>query len=181
MPTVTARPLACFFSPKGEKLGPALYHHAVGAGQVYTFAYSSAYSQLLLMQGRGTTRDLGSFPERVAPDAPRDGDVNTWGDQVVTDAEDQYFPSADYHLIPMLNIMRAAADVDVLVSPVPQGKECGVIFTGDSDRADADQLNQYTDLLAGFGIRPTQFLLRGGYDARDAESRLRVRHPSALP
>jgi predicted amidohydrolase len=164
---VTARPLACFISPQGENLGPALSHHPVGAGHVYTFAYSSGYSQLLLMQGRGTTRDLGSFPERVAPGAPPDGDVNTWGDQVVTDAEDQFFPSADYHLIPILNMMRAAAEVDVLVSPVPQGKECGVIFTGDSDRADAAQLNKYTDLLATRGVRPTLFLLRWDYKPKE--------------
>jgi predicted amidohydrolase len=171
---VSARSLAWLYSPQGERLGPGLYHNAVGGGQVYTFAYCAAYSQLLLMEGRGSTRDLGSFPERIAPDAPRDGDVNMWGDQVVTDAEDQYFPSADYHLIPVLNILRAAVGGHVLVSPVPQGKECGVIFTGDSDRAGAELLNRYAGLLAARGIRPTLFLLRDGYDARKLSANCEV-------
>ncbi len=166
MECVTASPLAWLRSPKGQRLAPALYQHAVGAGRVYAFAYSSAYSQLLLMQGRGTMRDLGGFPERVAPGSPRDGDVNTWGDQVVTDQDDQYFPSSDYHLIPVLNIMLGAG-ASVLISPVPQGKECGVIFTGDADHADAGAINRYTDLLAGFGIRPTQFMLRDGPNAQE--------------
>ena len=163
---VTARRLAHICTDAGDKRGPGLYSNKVGRGEVYAFAYSSAYSQLLLMQGRGTTDDLGGFPPRVEPDAPRDGDVNTWGDQVVTDAEDQFFPSADYHLIPLINILRTATPDHILVSPVPDGKECGVIFTGDSDRASAELLNAYAARLRAHGLRATQFVCRDGYDAQ---------------
>src|SRR5205085_1077193 len=100
----SAEAIADLHAPSGELLGPIAFHRRDGDGHVYTFGYSLGYSQLLLMQGRGTTRDLGSFPPRIAPNVPRDGDVNMWGDQVVTDSDDQYFPSADYHLIPLLNI-----------------------------------------------------------------------------
>lgn len=164
---VTARPLAHFFHPDGREGAPALYVNEVGRGRVYTFMYSTGFSQLLLTQGRGTTRDLGSFPERVAPDVPLDGDVNTWGEQVVTDAEDQCFPSADYHLIPVMNILRRATKDDLLVSPVPEGKEYGVIFTGDSDRVKADLVNRYTEILSRYRLRPTQFLLGDGYHLRE--------------
>lgn len=163
---VTARPLAWIDSPQGEKIGPGIYHHEVGRGEVYTWAFSSAYSQLLLMQGRGTTEDLGSFPARVAPGATRDGDVNTWGDQVVTDEEDQYFPSADYLLYPLLGILRQSVPDHMLISAVPEGRECGVIFTGDSDRASVELVNRYTDMLSAHGIRPTQFICREGYEAK---------------
>jgi predicted amidohydrolase len=166
---VTAQLLAHISSPAGERIGTAIYRNTVGRGAVYTFAYSSAYSQLLLIQGRGTTRDLGSFPERVAPNAPPDGDVCMWGDQVVTDSADQYFPSADYHLIPIINILRAAIPEHVLISVVPDGKECGVIFSGDSDRADADRVNQYTRILAEYAILPTQFVCCEGYDAKQLD------------
>jgi hypothetical protein len=166
---ITARPLAHFQTPDERVLGPGIYRHACGEGRVYTFTYSLGYSQLLLLEGRGTTVDIGSFPERIAPGLgpSRDGDVNTWGDQVVTDAADQFFPSADYHLIPLLNILLESVGEHVLVSPVPDGNECGVIFTGDSDRAGTELINQYTEILARHEIRPTQFILRGGYDARE--------------
>ncbi len=164
---LSAETLAQIFSPDGERLGGGLYRHAVGRGIVYTWAYSLGYTQLLLTEGRGTTIDLGGFPERVTPGTPRDGDVNTWGDQVVTDAADQYFPSADCHLLPLINILRRTVRDHVLVSPVPAGKECGVIFTGDSDRAGADLVNQYTARLAAHGLRGTQFLCREGYRARE--------------
>ncbi len=162
---VKARVLAALEDDGGARRGDALWRHDVGKGRVYSFAYSTAYSQLLLLQGRGTTRDLGSFPPRVADDPPlRDGDVNTWGDQVVTDAEDQHFPSADYHLLPVFNLLRDARPGHLLVSPVPDGRTHGVIFTGDSDRAPHEQVNQFTRTLAKFGLRATQFITREDYD-----------------
>lgn len=162
---VKAKVLATLEDDAGTRHGDAIWRHEVGKGSVYSFAYSTAYSQLLLLQGRGTTRDLGSFPPRVADDPPlRDGDVNTWGDQVVTDAEDQHFPSADYHLLPVFNLLRDAQPGHVLVCPVPDGRTHGAIFTGDSDRAPHEQVNQFTRTLAKFGLRPTQFITREDYD-----------------
>ena len=168
--SVKAQPLADIYSPQDEKVGTGIYRNKVGKGTVYTFAYSSAYSQLLLMEGRGTTEDVGSFPTRVAAGVPKDGDVCIWGDQVITDSEDQFFPSADYHLIPVVNILRAAVSEHVLLSLVPEGKDIGVIFTGDSDRANSEKVNNYTKLLKPYGIKPTQFICREGYDAKEFDT-----------